>query len=111
MAHQEGTTITFSRPTDILLEGDRTYLFIYKVQVVAPGPIGVSMFLNNALVVGSEASLSFFSISGEDPTSIGAPAIFHTPPGPPSVLQVRVVPPSPATVNTFRLTVTVVTLT
>lgn len=111
VVHQEGSAISFSPPTDVLLEGGRTYLAIYEVQVTvltAGNAAGISMFLNGLNVVGSGTFLGVFAAQGF--TSVSAPAIFHTPPGPPSVLQVRVGPFSD-TLNTLGLTLTVVALT
>lgn len=112
VAHQQGTAITFSPPTDILLEGGRTYLAIYEVEisVVEPGSgdAGISMNLNGITVIGTGTTQS--SPVSDVKTSVSAPAIFTTPAGPPSVLQVRVGPFSNP-LNTAGLTVTVVALT
>lgn len=50
VVNSNGTAISFTPPTTVLLEGGRTYLAIYEVQVIIqPGgnSAGITMYLNN----------------------------------------------------------------
>ncbi|OXB95648.1 MULTISPECIES: hypothetical protein [Bacillus] len=109
VVNSNGTAISFTPPTTVLLEGGRTYLAIYEVQVIIqPGGnlAGITMYLNNNALIGSGTSLGYTAGF----TSISAPAIFTTPPGLPSTLTVNVGPYS-SPLNTLGLTLAVVALT
>ncbi|WP_242309295.1 hypothetical protein, partial [Bacillus cereus group sp. BfR-BA-01524] len=80
VVNSNGTAISFTPPTTVLLEGGRTYLAIYEVQVIIqPGgnSAGITMYLNNNPIIGSGTSLGYTAGF----TSVSAPAIFTTPPG------------------------------
>ena len=54
VANSNGTAISFTPPTTVLLEGGRTYLAIYEVQVIIqPGGnlAGITMYLNNNPII------------------------------------------------------------
>ncbi|PFE64756.1 hypothetical protein [Bacillus thuringiensis] len=109
VVNSNGTAISFTPPTTVLLEGGRTYLAIYEVQVIIqPGgnSAGITMYLNNNPIIGSGTSLGYTAGF----TSVSAPAIFTTPPGLPSTLTVNVGPYS-SPLNTLGLTLAVVALT
>ncbi len=76
VVNSNGTAISFTPPTTVLLEGGRTYLAIYEVQVIIqPGGnlAGITMYLNNNPIIGSGTSLGYTAGF----TSVSAPAIFH----------------------------------
>ncbi|PEC14489.1 hypothetical protein COL26_28535 [Bacillus thuringiensis] len=109
VVNSNGTAISFTPPTTVLLEGGRTYLAIYEVQVIIqPGGnlAGITMYLNNNALIGSGTSLGYTAGF----TSVSAPAIFTTTPGLPSTLTVNVGPYS-SPLNTLGLTLAVVALT
>ncbi|HFK1785882.1 TPA: hypothetical protein ACGXP4_005095, partial [Bacillus cereus] len=109
VVNSNGTAISFTPPTTVLLEGGRTYLAIYEVQVIIqPGgnSAGITMYLNNNPIIGSGTSLGYTAGF----TSVSAPAIFTTPLGITSTLTVNVGPYS-NTLNTLGLTLAVVALT
>jgi len=109
VVHSNGTAISFTPPTTVLLEGGRTYLAIYEVQVIIqPGGnfAGITMYLNNNALIGSGTSLGYTA----GYTSVSAPAIFTTPSGITSTLTVHVGPYSDS-LNTWGLTLAVVALT
>ena len=89
VVNSNGTAISFTPPTTVLLEGGRTYLAIYEVQVIIqPGgnSAGITMYLNNNPIIGSGTSLGYTAGF----TSVSAPAIFTTPLGITSTLTVNV---------------------
>ena len=89
VANSNGTAISFTPPTTVLLEGGRTYLAIYEVQVIIqPGGnlAGITMYLNNNPIIGSGTSLGYTAGF----TSVSAPAIFTTPSGITSTLTINV---------------------
>ncbi|MBW3496847.1 hypothetical protein [Bacillus sp. FDAARGOS_1420] len=109
VVHSNGTAISFTPPSTVLLEGGRNYLAIYEVAVyIEPGGsfAGITMHLNDNVIIGSATSLGYTAGF----TSVSAPAIFTTPPGIISTLTVKVGTYSD-TLNTWGLTLNVVALT
>ncbi|WP_410993557.1 hypothetical protein [Bacillus cereus] len=109
VVHSNGTAISFTPPTNVLLEGGRNYLAIYEVAVYIESggsSAGITMRLNDNVIIGSATSLGYTAGF----TSVSAPAIFTTPSGITSTLTVTVGPYSDP-LNTWGLTLTVVALT
>lgn len=109
VVHSNGTAISFTPPTTVLLEGGRNYLAIYEVAVYIEAGghyAGITMRLNDNVIVGSATSLGYTAGF----TSVSAPAIFTTPSGVTSTLTVNVGPYSDP-LNTWGLTLTIVALT